>query len=72
MAPLLFLFIAPTLIQVTGLALGFLAVGLPAWIAPVGVVALYVLPLMPVGPTLHRTLWALSVLGYVAGLVRGT
>lgn len=72
MASLLFFFIVPTLIQATGLALGFLAVGLPVWIAPAGVAALYVLPLVPVGATLHRTLWALSVLGFVAGLVRGT
>lgn len=72
MASLLLSFVLPTLIEAAGLTLALLAVGLPAWIAPAAVVALYVLPLMPVGPTLHRTLWGLSVLGFVAASLRGT
>lgn len=63
---LLLFFVLPTLVQASGLTLGFLAVGLPEWIAPVAVVALYVLPLAPVRPPLHRAVWSLSLLGFAA------
>lgn len=48
------------------------ASGLPGWIPPVAVLALYVLlPLVPVGPNLHRALWLLALLGFAAALTVG-
>lgn len=66
---LLLFFVLPTLVQAAGLMLGFVAVGLPGWLPAVAVFVLYVLPLAPVGPTLHRAVWSLSLLGFAAAIV---
>lgn len=68
---LLFSFVLPTLAEATGVALAGEAVGVPAWVPFGALVALYVLPCFRVGETLHRALWSLALLGYVAGALRG-